>query len=133
MIAGEVGYSRISLPEILQQTSERVSDSKLGETFRHIAERLCDGSGQDMGMIWEEEMSSFLDKGLLSETERELLLSFPYSVWYPDSKRQQEAVTEFSLQVAAAAAAALLKQREENRITMLLSMAFGIFTALILL
>ena len=132
--AGEIGYSRISLPEVLLQTAQKQSsDPKFNASLIRIAHRLCDGCGQDMDRIWREELDSWVKNSALLKEEKELLFSFPERIWYLDGGRQQAAVVDFSNQMGQAAGQALKKERDENKVTMLVSTACGIFTALLLL
>lgn len=134
MAAGEIGYSRISLPEVLLQTAQKQSaDPVFNACLIRTAHRLCDGCGQDMDRIWREEMEGWIQNSALLKEEKELLFSFPERIWYLDGGRQQAAVADFSNQMGQAAGQAQKKEREENKVTMLVSTACGIFTALMLL
>ncbi|MBQ7839049.1 MAG: stage III sporulation protein AB [Lachnospiraceae bacterium] len=133
IISGEIGYSRISLPEILKDTGEKIAPKDpVGNAFLQIAARLCDGSGQDIRDIWQEEMEKVLGMSRLTAQEKELICSFPDTVWYLDGERQQSAVRKFAQRIGEAAMCAAQKEQEENRVTMMVSLACGIFTALML-
>lgn len=135
IVAGEIAYSRISLPEIFAETGEkmkRAGEKQTGEVFDKIGSRLCDGNGRPLAVIWKEEMEPFLEGTKLSRTERQMVRSFPAAVCFPDGGRQQEAVSAFAKSIQKAAADCRTKQREENRITMAVSITCGVMLAILL-
>lgn len=132
LMAGEIAYSRISLPEVFLELGSRLDDASLGEVFSGMGSRLCDGSGQDIRTIWGEEIGNYLRRTELTPGEKELILSFPSSVCYLDGGRQQAAVEAFSQRFLEEARRAGQTQREENRITMAVSVACGALAAILL-
>ncbi|HJA30087.1 MAG: hypothetical protein DBX58_03005 [Clostridiales bacterium] len=133
MMAGEIAYSRISLPEVFSEVGSRMEESDgLGEVFGRLGRRLCDGKGQDIRTIWGEEMGRYLLRTRLSAGEKEMILSFPSAVWYLDGQRQQAAVEAFAQRFMEEAKRARQAQKEENRITMAVSIACGAFAAILL-
>lgn len=136
VMAGEISYSRISLPEVLEETGEKMmaqSFEPIGEVLCRMGGRLCDGSGQDIETVWTEEMEQFLRQTKLAKKEKEFVLSFPAAVWFLDGPRQQAAVLEFAQGMHEAAAMAQRKEQEENRLTMAVSLACGALAAIVLL
>ena len=144
MVAGEIAYSRISLPEVLMEVGEKRKTAagaasekeqvtaKLGEALFAAGSRMCDGSGRDFSEVWQEAMGQFVQYTGLDPGERELLLSFPACVWYRDGSRQQAAVALFSEKLQEAAEAAAQKERENGRVTMAVSLACGTLAAILL-
>ena len=61
-----------------------------------------------------------------------MILSFPSAVWYLDGQRQQAAVEAFAQRFMEEAKRARQAQKEENRITMAVSIACGAFAAILL-
>lgn len=136
VMAGEISYSRISLPEVLKETGEKMPAQgfeAIGAALCRIGDRLCDGSGQDVETVWKEEMEGFLKQTKLAGQEKELVLSFPSAVWFLDGPRQQAAVLAYAQGMREAACLAQKKKQEENRLTMALSLACGAFAAIMLL
>lgn len=136
LIAGEISYSRISLPEIFMETGEKLkepADFGIGPVLVRIGGRLFDGSGQDIREVWQEEMRMLLSETKLRVQEKELVLSFPDAVWFLDGLRQQTAVTEFARTLQEAAQQAGKRRREEDRITMAFCLACGFLAAILLL
>ncbi len=134
LIAGEVGYGRIPMPGIFLEVSGKLEaqPDALGEMLFRVGQRLEDGSGQGLDRIWREELEPFLSQTGLREPEKERILSFPHAVWYPDGQRQQEAVVAFAKEMEETAQTARLALREENRMTMALSLAAGALAAILL-
>lgn len=135
LIAGEISYSRISLPEIFAETGEKLKgpgDFCVGTALSRIGQRLFDGSGQDMETVWKEEMGSFLGETRLRAQEKNLVLSFPDAVWFLDGPRQQAAVIEFSERLRETARLAGGAQKEEDRVTMAFCIAGSILAAILL-
>lgn len=135
LIAGEISYSRISLPEIFMETGEKLKgpeDFGVGSILLQIGERLLDGSGQDMTVVWKEEMGNFLGETKLRAQEKNLVLSFPDAVWFLDGPRQQSAVAEFAQRLHKTARLAGEARKEEDRVTMAFCIAGSILTAILL-
>lgn len=133
LMAGEIAYSRISLPEVFLEAGRRLEgDQGLGEVLRRLGKRLCDGTGQDIRTVWEQELGEYLRRTHLKPEERERILSFPSAVQYLDGARQQEAVAAFSRVFSEKAQQAVQAQKEENKITMALSVACGALAAILL-
>lgn len=135
-VAGEISYSRISLPEVLAEIGEKMlaqDQGEIGKTVWKIGERLCDGSGQDVETVWKEEMGRFLQQTKLTKRERELVLCFPAAVCFLDGPRQQAAVLRFAQGMKEAAGLAQKKKQEENRLTMAVSLACGALAVIMLL
>lgn len=136
MVAGEISYSCISLPEVLTEIGRKLSEvgtEEVGAVLYRAGVRLCDGSGQDVETVWTEEMEPFLGQTKLEKQEKELVLSFPAAVWFLDGPRQQTAVLSFAHKLQEAALLAQEKERETNRLTMAASLAGGVFAAIMLL
>ena len=135
-IAVEMGYSRISLPEIFLELSEKMDggpDGKLGETLGRIGRRMEDGRGQGVEKLWQEEIGAYLEDVRIPKPQREKILIFPRAVWYPDGQRQQAAVLAFSEEMEQAVQDARRRRREEDRVTMALGVAAGCLLAILLL
>lgn len=150
-MAGEIAYSRISLPEVFTETGRRLQggfgtgerktlwaeecrkDFGLGEILLRTGQRLQDGSGQDMQRVWQEEMSLFLPHTGLLEQEKAFVLSFAEAVGFQDGARQQEAVAEFSRRMQERALAAQKQRKEADKITMTFCMACGLMAVILLL
>lgn len=136
LTAGEIGYSRTSLPEVFTEVGEKLKlqeNGSLGEALEKIGVRLADGSGQDISQVWQEEMGAYLEKTGLKAAEKEQALAFPLALWYQDGQRQQAAVLDFAAGMQEAALKAAEKAAEENRITMAASLACGAFAAILLI
>lgn len=136
LIAGEISYSRISLPEIFVETGEKLKGTSgygLGGRLVRIGRRLSDGSGQDMEKVWQEEMNAFLKKTKLNTAEKNLILSFPDAVWFVDGKRQETAVLEFAARMHEAAGLAQKRRKEEDKITMTFCLACSAMAAILLM
>lgn len=136
VIAGEISYSRISLPEIFWETGEKMygtEGQRLGRCLLKIAGRLGEGSGQDIRKVWQEEMGAYLSAAKLKEPEKLLVLSFPDAVWFLDGPRQEAAVAGFADEMEKRSGDAQQKCSQEDRMTMAFSLAAGMLTAILLL
>lgn len=136
LVAGEISYSRISLPEIFVEVGEKMyktEEGKLGDCIYRIGERMQENRGQDIGTVWQEEMSGYLAGTKLEEQEKKLVLSFPEAVWFLDGPRQETAVNEFARELQARLAGAQQKRSQEDRMTMAFCLAAGIMAAILLL
>lgn len=135
LIAGEISYSRISLPEIFLEVGEKMdaaSGQGPGSCLYRIGERLQEGGGQDIRTVWQEEMSAYLSQTKLKELEMQLALSFPDAVWFLDGTRQEAAVNGFSQELQKAAQQAQLKRDSEDRMTLALCLSAGVMAAILL-
>lgn len=135
LIAGEISYSRISLPQVLQETGEKMCGPAafgLGEALVWVAVGLSDGSGQELGTVWRREMGAFLKKTKLDGEEKTLILSFPEAVCFLDGQRQQAAVLEFAAQLKQASEAVRQRRKEEDKITMAFCLACSAMAAILL-
>lgn len=135
LIAGEISYSRISLPEVLTETGEKMCGPTafgLGEALIRIGRELSDGSGQDIKTVWKEEMSVFLKRTKLNEEEKSLILSFTEAVWFLDGPRQQAAVLEYAAQLRQAAETVQKRRSEEDKITMAFCIACSAMAVILL-
>lgn len=136
LIAGEISYSRISLPEIFLEMGEKMYGAegrRLGRRLLMIGERLQEGRDQDIGRVWREEMSAYLEETELFAQEKALVLSFPEAVWFLDGQRQEAAVKEFAQQLCRRAEEAQQKCGAQDRMTMAFCLAAGVMAAILLL
>lgn len=136
LIAGEISYSRISLPEIFMETGEKLmgaADFGVGSALIRIGQRLLGGSGQDIGIVWQDEMGNYLMGTRLRVQEKNLALSFPDAVWFLDGPRQQAAVMEFSQAFREMAQLAGQRRKEEDRVTMAFCLACSVLAAILLM
>ena len=78
-------------------------------------------------------MSAYMERSLLRREERELVLSFPEAVSFPDPQRQRAAVEAFAAAMERAEEAARKKETEENRMTMAVCLAGGALAGLLFL
>lgn len=135
LIAGEISYSRISLPEIFLEVGEKMNaplGMEPGSSLYRIGGRLQEGGGQDIRTVWQEEMSAYLSQTKLKEPEKKLALSFPDTVWFLDGTRQEAAVNRFSQELQKAAQQAQLRRSSEDRTTLALCLAAGVMVAILL-
>ncbi len=133
-IAGEVSYSRTGISEILEELGEKMKrsgDFSLGGTLEAIGRELRNGGG--LTELWREKMSAYMERSLLRREEKELVLSFPETVDFPDAQRQRTAVEAFAGAMDREKEAARKKEAEENRMTMAVCLAGGILAGLLLL
>lgn len=136
MIAGEISYSRISLPEIFREVGEKMYGAerqRLGRCLLEIAGRLQEGSGQDIRRVWQEEMGTYLSASKLEKPEKTLVLSFPDAVWFLDGPRQEAAVIGFADELQKRAEEAQQRRSQEDRMTMAFYLATGAMAAILLL
>ncbi len=136
LTAGEIAYSRISLPEVFTEVGEKLKmqeQERLGETLEKIGNRLADGSGQDITLVWQEEMGDYLKQTGLKAAQKEQALAFPLALCYQDGQRQQAAVLDFAAGMQEAAFKTAERAAEENRITIAASLALGAFAAILLI
>lgn len=133
-IAGEVSYSRAGMPEILAELGramERNGETSLGTALEEIGTGLQNGGG--LPGLWREKMGAYMGRSLLRREERELVLSFPEAVSFPDPQRQRAAVEAFAAAMERAEEAARKKETEENRMTMAVCLAGGALAGLLFL
>lgn len=134
-IAGEISYSRISLPEIFLEVGEKMdaaSGMEPGSTLYRIGKLLQEGGGQDIRTVWQKEMSAHLSGTKLKEQEKKLVLSFPDAVWFLDGTRQEAAVNRFSKELQKSAEEAQKKRGSEDRMTLAICLSAGAMAAILL-
>lgn len=136
MIAGEISYSRISLPEIFWEVGEKLYGTEgriLGGCLFGIGGRMREGGGMDIRRVWQEEMSGYLSASKLAAPEKELVLSFPGAVCFLDGPRQEAAVAGFAAEMRKRSEEAQKKRGQEDRMTMAFCLAAGAMAAILLL
>lgn len=135
LIAGEISYSRISLPEIFLEVGEKMnapSGMEPGSSLYRIGGRLQEGGGQDIRTVWQEEMNAYLSQTKLKEPEKKLALSFPDAVWFLDGTRQEAAVNRFSQEFYKSVEEAQQRCKSEERMTLALCLSAGVMAAILL-
>lgn len=135
-LAGEIGYSRACLPELLQSSGRRLLETPsgitLGEALLRVSGRMEEERGQCLEEIWEEEMGRFLESGRLSPEKRRWLLRFPDLLGYPDGGRQQESVERLAQRFCRAGEELRQRSERESRAILAVSAACGLLTVVLL-
>lgn len=135
-MAEEIGYSAERLPGIffkmsvwLAKDREKAVAQKdaagLSEAFLRCADRLAQGSSEQLEAVWETEIGAWAEQTLLSDEEKEKLLLFAKEPGFPDRERQRQWLLRLSGEFQSRAEAVFQKAGAEKRMVLSVSLAAG--------
>lgn len=131
-ICSEIGYGRHTLPEICQLLSqERESDYSC--YFKRIYEKTAlEGAASFPGQ-WEAQMASCLEKLPLREDEREVFISLPDRLGFPEERGQAESIGQAGEFLAARCRQAEEAWGDRSKMIRSVSILAGLLLTILLL
>lgn len=132
LLAGEISYSRASLPEGLCRAGEKLEEP-FSSFFINVSERLMEQEGSTFSVLWQEETQKLAEELSLEKSEKEQLLTFPDAVWFLDGSMQKEAAERFSQDFLKKAEDLELKEKEQRKMVLGLGIVTGLMTVVLLI
>lgn len=132
LLAGEISYSRASLPEGLYRAGEKLEEP-FHTFFINVSERIMDQEGSTFSALWQEEAEKLAEELFLEKREKEQLLSFPDAVWFLDGSMQKEAAERFAQDFLEKADALEKKEKEQRKMVLGLGIVSGLLTVVLLI
>ena len=132
MLASEVGYSKVTLPEGLRRIGAKTG-GRLGETLAGIGQKVCADTGVTLKEAWGQEMGAFLGETCLNSREKELLLTFPDYTGFVDGRMQLLALEQFETELQEQKKEAQSDVHNRRKAILSVSMAGGLRVAILLI
>ncbi len=127
----QISYGKLPIPEILRRLSFK-DELCFRQEFGRIAQRMEDG-GQDLAVIWREELEAPLKKSGLKQQEQEWLLAFPTKQGFLKGQAQAESLGEIRRELEEGIESLQQEQRNRNKMIMSVGVAGGVLLSILFL
>ena len=127
----QISYGKLPIPEILKKLSLK-DELCFQQEFGRIAQRMEDG-GQDLAVIWREELLPSLKKSGLKQKEQEWLLAFPTKQGFLKGQAQAESLNEIRRELEEGIRSLQQEQRNRNKMIMSVGVAGGVLLSILFL
>lgn len=127
----QISYGKLPIPEILRRLSFK-DELCFRQEFGRIAQRMEDG-GQDLAVIWREELEASLKKSGLKQQEQEWLLAFPTKQGFLKGQAQAESLGEIRRELEEGIESLQQEQRNRNKMIMSVGVAGGVLLSILFL
>ena len=127
----QISYGKLPIPEILKKLS-RKDELCFQQEFGRIAQRMEDG-GQDLAVIWKEELLLSLKRSGLKQKEQEWLLAFPTKQGFLKEQAQAESLGEIRRELDEGIRSLQQEQRNRNKMIMSVGVAGGVLLSILFL
>ena len=131
LLRGEIRHGRSPLPEAFAALGERV-EAPFGNFFGQLSERLREGAGKTLGILWEEEMKEQLNGSALKPEEKEAFLRLGQSLGYLDLEMQLASLELYLEQLEEDRKRALKELLPKQKLYRSLGLAGGAFLVILL-
>ncbi len=127
----QISYGKLPIPEILRRLSFK-DELCFRQEFGRIAQRMED-RGQDLAVIWREELEASLKKSGLKQQEQEWLLAFPTKQGFLKGQAQAESLGEIRRELEEGIESLQQEQRNRNKMIMSVGVAGGVLLSILFL
>lgn len=127
----QISYGKLPIPEILRKLSLK-DELCFQQEFGRIARRMEEG-GQDLSVIWKEELRPALSKSGLKQKEQEWLLAFPTKQGFLKGQAQAESLSEIRLELEEGIRSLQQEQKSRNKMIMSVGVAGGVLLSILFL
>ena len=127
----QISYGKLPIPEILRKLSLK-EELCFQQEFGRIAQRMEEG-GQDLAMIWKEELLPPLKKSGLKQKEQEWLLAFPTKQGISKGQAQAESLDEIRRELEKGIESLQQEQKNRNKMIMSVGVAGGVLLSILFL
>ena len=127
----QISYGKLPIPEILKKLSQK-DELCFQQEFGRIAQRMEDG-GQDLAVIWKEELELPLKKSGLKQKEQEWLLAFPTKQGFLKGQAQAESLSEIRRELEEGIRSLQQEQKNRNKMIMSVGVAGGMLFSILFL
>ncbi len=127
----QISYGKLPIPEILRRLSFK-DELCFRQEFGRIAQRMED-RGQDLAVIWREELEAPLKKSGLKQQEQEWLLAFPTKQGFLKGQAQAESLGEIRRELEEGIESLQQEQRNRNKMIMSVGVAGGVLLSILFL
>lgn len=127
----QISYGKLPIPEILRKLSFK-DELCFQQEFGRIARRMEEG-GQDLAVIWKEELEVSLKKSGLRQKEREWLLAFPTKQGFLKGQAQAESLNEIRRELEEGIRSLQQEQKNRNKMIMSVGVAGGMLLSILFL
>lgn len=127
----QISYGKLPIPEILRKLSIK-DELCFQQEFGRIARRM-EEEGQDLAVIWKEELESPLKKSGLRQKEQEWLLAFPTKQGFLKGQAQAESLNEIRRELEEGIESLQREQKNRNKMIMSVGVAGGVLLSILFL
>lgn len=127
----QISYGKLPIPEILRKLSFK-DELCFQQEFGRIARRMEEG-GQDLAVIWKEELEVSLKKSGLRQKEQEWLLAFPTKQGFLKGQAQAESLNEIRRELEEGIRSLQQEQKNRNKMIMSVGVAGGMLLSILFL
>ena len=127
----QISYGKLPIPEILRKLSFK-DELCFQQEFGRIARRMEEG-GQDLAVIWKEELEVSLKKSGLRQKEQEWLLAFPTKQGFLKGQAQAESLNEIRRELEKGIESLQQEQKNRNKMIMSVGVAGGVLLSILFL
>ena len=130
-IRGVYEYGKLPIPEILRKLSFK-DELCFRQEFGRIARRMEEG-GQELAVIWKEELGPSLRKSGLKKKEQEWLLAFPLKQGFLIGQAQAESLGEIRRELEDGIQSLQQEQKSRSKVIMSVGVAGGVLLSILFL
>ena len=112
----QISYGKLPIPEILRKLSFK-DELCFRQEFGRIAQRMEEG-GQELAVIWKEELGPSLRKSGLKKKEQEWLLAFPLKQGFLIGQAQAESLGEIRRELEDGIQSLQQEQKSRSKVIM---------------
>ena len=127
----QISYGKLPIPEILRKLSIK-DELCFRQEFGRIARRM-EEEGQDLAVIWKEELEATLKKSGLRQKEQEWLLAFPTKQGFLKGQAQAESLNEIRRELEEGIESLQREQKNRNKMIMSVGVAGGVLLSILFL
>ena len=127
----QISYGKLPIPEILKKLSFK-DELCFQQEFGRIAQRMEEG-GQDLAVIWREELLPSLKKSGLKQKEQEWLLAFPTKQGFLKGQAQAESLREIRRELEEGIESLQQEQKSRSKMIMSVGVAGGVLLSILFL
>lgn len=127
----QISYGKLPIPEILRKLSIK-DELCFQQEFGRIARRM-EEEGQDLAVIWKEELETPLKKSGLRQKEQEWLLAFPTKQGFLKGQAQAESLNEIRRELEEGIESLQREQKNRNKMIMSVGVAGGVLLSILFL
>lgn len=127
----QISYGKLPIPEILRKLSFK-DELCFRQEFGRIAQRMEEG-GQELAVIWKEELGPSLRKSGLKKKEQEWLLAFPSKQGFLVGQAQAESLGEIRRELEAGIQSLQQEQKSRSKMIMSVGVAGGVLLSILFL
>lgn len=127
----QISYGKLPIPEILRKLSFK-DELCFRQEFGRIAQRMEEG-GQELVVIWKEELGPSLRKSGLKKKEQEWLLAFPLKQGFLIGQAQAESLGEIRRELEDGIQSLQQEQKSRSKVIMSVGVAGGVLLSILFL